>query len=179
MIASRTVEESEVSKGDIPRKDKVRYQIERTKGKVAIIIKSGNLSKRKEWIDFRLAGQWRRYFPNHFIKRTVTVTNRRGKTKATVSYIVRFNLYYSEALRANEDLPQYDQALENQLLNEWHSQYKKAIGAVIGLLGALTRDRSIQMLIVLATVFGIPIGMALWPNVIATPNTVVHWVTRP
>lgn len=178
-MASKTVEESEVRREDIPKRDKVVYQIQRTKGKVEIIIKSGNLSKRKEWIDFRLAGQWRRYFPNHFIKRTITVINAKGKKKIRVVYLVRFNLYYSEALRANEDLPQYDQALENQLLNEWHSQYKKAIGAVIGLLGALTRDRSIQMLIVLATVFGIPIGMALWPNVIATPNTVVHWVTRP
>ena len=171
--------EEEVKKEDIPKKDAVIFEIQRTKGKTAILIKRGKLSKRKEWIDFKLAGVWRRYFPNRFIKQTVKWENWRGKTQSFVRYVVRFNLYYSEALPAGKDIPEWDAALENQLLNEWHAQYKKAVGAIVGVLAALTRDRSIQMILLIVAVVGIPFGMGFWPQIISTPTTIVHWVTRP
>lgn len=173
-IIGTRIEEQDVPKADVPKKENVVYEIQRTKGDIHIVIKSGKLSKRREWIRFKLEGVWRMYFPNNFIKQTTI--DRKGKT--SVRYLCRFNLYYSEALKAGQDLPEYDQALENQLINEWHSQYKKAIGAIAGLLSALARDRSIQLLVLLAAVFGIPIGMTLWPNLIYTPNTIVHWITR-
>jgi hypothetical protein len=172
------ISEQEVRKEDIPQRDSVLFEIQRTKGKIAIVIKKGKLSKRKEWIDFRLAGVWRRYFPNRFIKQTLTWENWRGKEQILTRYLVRFNLYYSEALGIGKDMPEYDQALENQLLNEWHQQYKKAVGVVASILAALTRDRSIQFMLLVVGIVGIPFGMAFWPQFISTPSTIIHWVPR-
>lgn len=165
-VASEPKEE-DIGKDDIAKKENVVYEIMRKKGEAPIIMHSGKLSKRKEFVDFKLQGVWRRYFPNNFIKRTM-----KGKT----SYLARFNPYYSEALKSGQTIPEYDQALENHMLYDWAQQYKKAIGAVAGLLSALARDRSIQFLILLAFLFGVPIGMGLWPQVFPQPNTVVHWV---
>ena len=173
-LVSPQIQEDDLSEEDVPKKENVIFEIQRKKGEAAIAIRKGKLSKRKEWVDFKIQNTWRRYFPNNFIKQTVI--DRKGKT--STRYICRFNLYYSEALKAGQDEPEYDQALENQKLNSMADQFKKAVGAVVSLLSMLAQDRSIQLLLVISAIAGIPLGMVLWPGLISTPNTIIHWVPR-
>ena len=124
------------------------------------IIKQGKVNKRKLFVDWR----GKRYFVNHILKEKV-----KGKWR----YLVRWNVNYSEAMNAKGDIV-YSPELENLDMDDMASQLKKAVGMVQG----LQIDRNTITLIIIALVFGIPIGLGLWPGILHPPNTVIHWVPR-
>lgn len=157
-----------VKKEEVPREKvpgKIEYEVVREKDKRNVIVKKGTVSHKKE---FLIVGK-RRFFLNHIIKETL----KNGKDR----YFVRWNLYYQEAYDKDANLV-YDPAIENTDTNEMVNQIGLAITALSGLLSDLMRDRSIQLIIVMAFVFGMPIGFSYNDIFHWVPNTVIHWVPR-
>ena len=143
----------------VQEKDVLNANMEQAVAKTAII-KQGKVNKRKLFVDWR----GKRYFVNHILKEKV-----KGKWR----YLVRWNVNYSEAMNAKGDIV-YSPELENLDMDDMASQLKKAVGMVQG----LQIDRNTLTLVGIALVFGIPIGLGLWPGILHPPNTVIHWVPR-
>lgn len=157
-----------LKKEEVPREKvppKVEYEIVREKDERNVIVKKGTVSHKKE---FLVVGR-RRFFLNHIIKETL----KNGKER----YFIRWNLYYQEAYDSSGNI-EYDDAVENTDSNDMVSQAGLAITALSGLLSDLMRDRSIQLIIVMAFIFGMPIGFSYNSIFHWVPNTVIHWVTR-
>ena len=143
----------------VQEKDVLNADVSDPLAKTAVI-KKGKVSKRKLFVDWKS----KRYFVNHILKEKV-----KGKPR----FLVRWNVNYSEAMNAKGEIV-YSTELENLDMGDMVQQLKKAVGLFQG----LQLDRNTLTLIGIALVFGIPIGLGLWPGILHPPNTVIHWVPR-
>ena len=162
-----------IKREEVPREkvpSRIEYEIVRQKDERTVIVKKGNslwsgLSPRKEFIHTMK----RSFFANHIIKETWT--DKKGKVHTR--YFIRWNLYQSESYDKDGKIT-FDPALENNLMNDMVIQLRDAVGVVAGLI----LDKNMQLILVFAMVFGIPIGLSYNDIFHWVPNTVVHWVPR-
>ena len=170
----KAVEETkteEVPREKVPKK--VRYEIVREKDERSVLVKKGNIKPQKEWVGKKIDGVRRLFYANHIIKETKKSKDFLGRESVKVRYFVRWTLRYSEAYNKDGKVV-YDPALENHLMNDMMGQLGKAVAAAVGLV----LDRTTITLLILALVFGIPIGLSFNDIFHWVPNTVIHWVPR-
>jgi hypothetical protein len=151
---------SEVQRSEAPKR--VNFEIFRPADNKLIVIKKGKISKTQAYLRTRR----RLYYTNHILK--IEYPNRKPV------FLIRWNEYYSEALNKPDQLiPEYAAELENDLANDFVTQM---VQAAIQLAGMIQLDRTITTLLLLAMVFGIPIGMSFNSIFNWVPSTVVHWI---
>lgn len=163
MLPERKVEEVPIEQ--VPRK--VPYEIIEQKDKRTVVVKRGTWSKGREFVSWRK----RDYYANHILKETTSGPWAWSKTR--VRFFIRWYRYSSEAIDAKGKV-KYSPELENFLMLDMTFQFRDAAITLAG----LSIDRTILTLLVLAMVFGIPIGLSYNDIFHWVPSTVVHWVTR-
>ena len=60
------------------------------------------------------------------------------------------------------------------MLDDMMFQFRKAVGSI----GGLVFDRTTLTILLMAMIFGIPIGLSYNDIFHWVPNTVIHWVPR-
>ena len=159
--------EEEVPIEQVPKR--IRFEITQQKdialkdGQPAIrtvLLKRGKFNKKKPFVDWR----GKRFFPDHILKET------QGKK---VRYLVRWNVNYSEAMDKDGKI-QHSKELNNLLLDDMMFQFRKAVGSI----GGFVFDRTILTILLMAMIFGVPIGLSYNDIFHWVPNTVIHWIPR-
>jgi len=114
----------------------------------------------------------RAFFLDHVTRETEKKKNWRGKAVKVVRYVGRFNLYWSEALKAGETEPKMSWALENALFAD---DAKQHVNSVAKLRFAIFTPEMLRAMLV---VFGIsiPFGLLMDTLLNLIPAYVVHWV---
>lgn len=150
---------TEVEKNKAP--NRVEYEIFKESDKRLIVVRKGKISKARAYLIFKQ----RQYYTDHILKQS-----KKGKRDR---YFIRWNLFYSEALdsiAATE--PKFSAELENDLMTDLPTGLKRAVITLAG----MHLDRTTILLLLLAFVFGHPIGFSYNDIFHWVPNTVVHWV---
>ena len=161
----------EVPREEVPRK--IALEIVREKDDRSVLVKKGKISPKREWVIKRIDGVRRAFYVNHIIKETTTTKDFLGRKTVKVRFFVRWTLRYSEAYDKDGNIV-YDPTLENHLMNDMMGQLGKAVAAAVGFV----LDRTTITLLILALVFGIPIGLSFNNIFHWVPPTEIHWIPR-
>ena len=161
---------------EAPRK--IPYEIVDNK---ELVLKKGKMSKKQLLLLLNRAKPVPRAF---FMTHVITTERKEEKipkkflfikwtkkkiTKAT--YRVRWNYFWSEALKDGQTIPDYSVELENTNLGDYMIQLRNAISKITG----LDLDQ-LMKLSILVFVMGLPLGIILNLLLNTIPTVVVTWI---
>ena len=133
------------------------------------IIKKGSISKKQQLLHLRLKPFPRTFFMNKVIK---VMKGYDKKNRPRYKFKVRWNVFWSEALGAEDEMPKPSDELTNLLLADDEIQHRNGVANI----AKFVLDSQTVRLFAFVFIMSIPFGVLMNTVLGDIPSQVVHWI---